>query len=178
MGGTKNREEKKKKAHVYSYVTTCLAVKCFYKPEGGVPPQKWRLQSVADPNPCCRSSGASGGANKGPAIVDKRNQVLECPHCDRTFQQVQRYREHIAKKHAEEPSTDAGDTAADSVPIKVLPALLWLHCVKVCFCGAADTDRHIASGINGINSHPTCCIAAGYYHAARQQGWLLHRKVA
>ena len=62
---------------------------------------------------CC-SSGASGGANKGPAVVDKRNQVLECPHCDREFKQVQRYREHIAKKHPNE-QTDSADATAEHV---------------------------------------------------------------
>ena len=33
------------------------------------------------------SSGAGGGG-KGPAAVDKRNQELPCPHCDRVFKQV------------------------------------------------------------------------------------------
>lgn len=63
---------------------------------------------------CC-SSGASGGANKGPAVIDKRNQVLECPHCDREFKQVQRYREHIAKKHPDEQATDSADSTAEHV---------------------------------------------------------------
>ena len=36
--------------------------------------------------PC--SSGGSGGGTKGPAMVDKRNQELPCPHCDRVFKQV------------------------------------------------------------------------------------------
>ena len=61
---------------------------------------------------CCCSSGAGGGANKGPAVVDKRNQVLECPHCEREFKQVQRYREHIAKKHPEEQATGSAESAA------------------------------------------------------------------
>ncbi len=60
------------------------------------------------------SSGASGGASKGPAVLDKRNQVLECPHCDRTFQQIQRYREHITKKHPEEQPQEARDAPASS----------------------------------------------------------------
>ena len=64
---------------------------------------------------CHCSSGASGGANKGPAVIDKRNQVLECPHCDRTFQQVQRYREHIAKKHAEEQAAASADQEPEAV---------------------------------------------------------------
>ena len=33
------------------------------------------------------SSGAGGGG-KGPAAVDKRNQEMPCPHCDRVFKQV------------------------------------------------------------------------------------------
>ena len=37
--------------------------------------------------PLC-SSGGSGGGTKGPAMVDKRNQELPCPHCDRVFKQV------------------------------------------------------------------------------------------
>ena len=37
------------------------------------------------------SSGAGGGG-KGPAMVDKRNAELPCPHCDRVFKQLQRYR--------------------------------------------------------------------------------------
>ena len=70
--------------------------------------------------------------------------MLECPHCDRTFQQVQRYREHVAKKHAEKQSTDAADTAADSVPAaaKVRHVLHWLHFNKDCFC-VTCTDRQI-----------------------------------
>lgn len=93
------------------------------------------LCSVSPSSPDClvcsecwlhRSGG--GGGTKGPAVVDKRNVELECPHCDRTFKQVrsssavitpltvpflairhgrlvlhlqvQRFREHIQKKHA------------------------------------------------------------------------------
>ena len=33
-------------------------------------------------------SGGGGGGTKGPAVVDKRNQELPCPHCDRVFKQV------------------------------------------------------------------------------------------
>lgn len=79
---------------------------------------------------CCCSSGASGGANKGPAVVDKRNQVLECPHCDREFKQVQRYREHVAKKHPEEQATDCV-SAAEPVPAAA----------KVCMI--AQTGRNV-----------------------------------
>ena len=62
------------------------------------------------------SSGASGGSNKGPAVIDKRNQVLECPHCDREFKQVQRFREHIAKHHPDVAAADSAESAAESVP--------------------------------------------------------------
>ena len=53
--------------------------------------------------------------------MDKRNQILECPHCDRTFQQTQRYREHIAKKHAEEvqESSDAGDASIGPAQVSI-----------------------------------------------------------
>ena len=100
MGGVRNLEEKKKAAKVFS--------------SGG------------------------GGGTKGPSVLDKRNQELPCPHCDRVFKQarrkrrgrrdgertqidrdrarlrstslslrlpfscqVQRYREHLASKHAD-----------------------------------------------------------------------------
>ncbi|KAK9809193.1 hypothetical protein WJX72_011126 [[Myrmecia] bisecta] len=55
------------------------------------------------------SSGAGGGS-KGPGLVDKRDQERPCPHCDRTFKQVQRLKEHIAKKHP--PEDEGGDDAA------------------------------------------------------------------
>ena len=37
-------------------------------------------------------SSGGGGGTKGPAVVDKRNQELTCPHCDRVFKQVRRGR--------------------------------------------------------------------------------------
>ena len=49
---------------------------------------------------CC--SGGSGGGTKGPSVVDKRNQQLQCPYCERVFQQKQRYSTHIDTKHAQE----------------------------------------------------------------------------
>lgn len=64
----------------------------------------------------CYSSGAAGGSNKGPAVVDKRNQVLVCPHCDREFKQLQRYREHIARHHPDVSAADAAESATESVP--------------------------------------------------------------
>eukprot|EP00775_Hariotina_reticulata_P004412 gene4412-4665_t len=79
MGGIKNRDEKRKKAHVYS-------------------------------------SGGGGGA-KGPSVVDKRGQEEKCPHCDRTFKQNSRLKEHILKQHpqqaeAPEPTAAAPPAAA------------------------------------------------------------------
>lgn len=78
---------------------------------------------------CC-SSGASGGSNKGPAVVDKRNQVLECPHCDREFKQVQRYRDHIAKHHPDVPAADAAESATESVPGALKVSMFsTIHCI-------------------------------------------------
>lgn len=37
-------------------------------------------------------SSGGGGGTKGPAVVDKRNQELKCPHCDRVFKQVRERR--------------------------------------------------------------------------------------
>lgn len=103
---------------------------------------------------CCYSSGAGGGANKGPAVVDKRNQVLECPHCDREFKQVQRYREHIVKKHPEEQATGSAEAAAEPAlnASKVhmtlhLAQLLIMYSVLLCFelaikwLASTGTDR-------------------------------------
>ena len=42
------------------------------------------------------SGGGSGG--KGPALIDKRNQELPCPHCDRTFKQVCSPSRHILQR--------------------------------------------------------------------------------
>ena len=80
MGHITNREEKKKAARVFS----CASFSADF--------------STAKPFSCCmiewrgshplilRSGG--GGGTKGPAVVDKRNVELDCPHCDRTFKQV------------------------------------------------------------------------------------------
>lgn len=117
MGGTKNKEEKKKKAHVYAYAIAYLMIA---KADCNTP----QLHHI-----CCRS-GAAGGANKGPAVVDKRNQTLECPHCDRSFQQVQRYREHIAKKHPpeEQQEDESGASGASNAvaPQAQVAFALWL----------------------------------------------------
>lgn len=42
-----------------------------------------------------------GGGSKGPAVVDKRNQELKCPHCDRVFKQNDRLKQHIDNQHSE-----------------------------------------------------------------------------
>ena len=48
-------------------------------------------------------SGAAGMSNKGvDKPTDKRNEDKPCPYCDRTFKQLDRLRQHIEKKHAEE----------------------------------------------------------------------------
>ena len=99
---------------------------------------------------CCDcSSGASGGANKGPAVVDKRNQVLECPHCDRTFQQVQRYREHIAKKHPEESAQDKDDDAPTADAQVVLHS--WCTCLLEPYTSISSFDVW----------HLPCCCCRG-----------------
>jgi ATP-dependent RNA helicase DHX57 len=66
------------------------------------------------------SSGGGGGA-KGPSVLDKRGQEEKCPHCDRTFKQSGRLKDHIAKQHAaegggdgQEASTSAADAAGPS----------------------------------------------------------------
>ncbi|CAG9465122.1 unnamed protein product [Pedinophyceae sp. YPF-701] len=58
-------------------------------------------------------SRGGGGGTKGPAVVDKRNQELPCPHCDRIFKQKQRLTEHIKKQHPEEEAA-ATEEAAES----------------------------------------------------------------
>ena len=46
------------------------------------------------------TSGA-GGSSKGPSTIDKRNQELQCPHCDRIFKQTGRLQDHIKSRHGE-----------------------------------------------------------------------------
>eukprot|EP00208_Stichococcus_sp_RCC1054_P007321 CAMPEP_0206144812 /NCGR_PEP_ID=MMETSP1473-20131121/25453_1 /ASSEMBLY_ACC=CAM_ASM_001109 /TAXON_ID=1461547 /ORGANISM="Stichococcus sp, Strain RCC1054" /LENGTH=226 /DNA_ID=CAMNT_0053540783 /DNA_START=230 /DNA_END=907 /DNA_ORIENTATION=+ len=63
-------------------------------------------------------SSGGGGGMKGPATVDKRlGAEMPCPYCDRVFKQPNRYKEHIAKKHAEDVAAAEGggaDGAADT----------------------------------------------------------------
>lgn len=33
-------------------------------------------------------SSGGGGGTKGPSVIDKRNQEMQCPHCDRAFKQA------------------------------------------------------------------------------------------
>jgi hypothetical protein len=58
----------------------------------------------------CR--GGSGGGTKGASIIDKRKQEFPCPHCDRTFQQKDRFRAHLESKHAEEEAAAAADASS------------------------------------------------------------------
>lgn len=47
-------------------------------------------------------------------MVDKRNQQLQCPYCERVFQQKQRYSNHIDTKHAEEHAAAQEEEASTS----------------------------------------------------------------
>lgn len=57
-------------------------------------------------------------APQGPSKVDKRNQELPCPHCDRIFKQKQRLDQHIANQHADaaEEQPDAASSSAPAAP--------------------------------------------------------------
>jgi len=57
----------------------------------------------------CSSGG--GGGSKGPSVIDKRNQELECPHCDRIFKQSGRLNDHIKKQHPETIGPEGGGGA-------------------------------------------------------------------
>ncbi|KAK9846310.1 hypothetical protein WJX81_001334 [Elliptochloris bilobata] len=66
------------------------------------------------------SGGGSGG--RGPAFVDKRSSLHPCPHCDRTFKQVQRYRDHLQSKHPEAAAAAEDGAEAQQAPALVAPA--------------------------------------------------------
>ena len=123
--------------------------------------------------PCCQKQevfphrSGGGGGTKGPAVVDKRNVELECPHCDRTFKQVrplfacinfllhpssckltwglylylqiQRYKEHIQKKHADAADADGTPTeeASSAAPVRSQPQQQVTHTAqhKLLLCG-------------------------------------------
>jgi len=55
-----------------------------------------------------QTSSGGGGGSKGPAVIDKRGQEDKCPHCDRTFKQSGRLRDHIARQHAAEAGLESG----------------------------------------------------------------------
>jgi ATP-dependent RNA helicase DHX57 len=57
-------------------------------------------------------SSGGGGGTKGPAVIDKRNQELKCPHCDRVFKQTGRLNDHIKRQHA---SADGGPDEKESI---------------------------------------------------------------
>lgn len=53
------------------------------------------------------------GSNlQGPATVDKRNQELACPHCDRIFKQSGRLNDHIKKQHSDAEGASTSNGAA------------------------------------------------------------------
>lgn len=57
------------------------------------------------------ASGATGGS-KGPSVIDKRNQELKCPHCERIFKQSGRLNDHMKKQHsAVQPGGDGQRSA-------------------------------------------------------------------
>lgn len=47
-------------------------------------------------------------------MVDKRNQQLPCPYCERVFQQKERYNKHIESKHAEEQAAALEEEEANT----------------------------------------------------------------
>ena len=56
-------------------------------------------------------TSGGGGGSKGPSVIDKRGQELQCPHCQRVFKQSGRLQDHIKRQHAdlgasETPSED------------------------------------------------------------------------
>ena len=80
MGHIKNREEKKKAARVFSCASFSAEFSIAESSSKNM--MEWRETYLH----ILRSGG--GGGTKGPAVVDKRNVELDCPHCDRTFKQV------------------------------------------------------------------------------------------
>ena len=82
------REEKKKKAHVYSCVSDLLASD-----------STCLSPSLAFIETCCvfYRSGAGGGGTRGPPPVDKRTLDEPCPFCDRTFKQVSSQARHCLR---------------------------------------------------------------------------------
>lgn len=55
--------------------------------------------------------------SQGPAILDKRNQELPCPHCNRVFKQKQRLDQHVQSQHADEAApSNASAKPAEAGP--------------------------------------------------------------
>ena len=118
MGGVKDREAKKKANHVYrcastfNYIRLLISTCMRYL---ALPCLLWIV-----------CSGGSGGGTKGPSVLDKRKQQLQCPYCERIFQHKDRYQTHLASKHADEvaeadaqgndvPEKDTGGCSVDKV---------------------------------------------------------------
>lgn len=83
MGGVRNREEKKKKAHVYRLPSPAWE-------KLAEPPCPSLLVARQSPHRslCLKTSSGGGGGTKGPEKLDKRNQEENCPYCDRIFKQA------------------------------------------------------------------------------------------
>jgi ATP-dependent RNA helicase DHX57 len=58
-------------------------------------------------------SSGGGGGTKGPSVLDKRGQELQCPHCDRIFKQTGRLNEHVKKQHSKEAGGEDAEDAED-----------------------------------------------------------------
>lgn len=52
-------------------------------------------------------------------MVDKRNQQLQCPYCERVFQQKERYQKHIDTKHAEDHAAAQEEAEASTSQVEV-----------------------------------------------------------
>jgi len=54
--------------------------------------------------------------------VDKRDQELPCPHCDRIFKQKDRLSQHIQKQHPDAGGAEDGDAGAGGAGPSRAPA--------------------------------------------------------
>jgi ATP-dependent RNA helicase DHX57 len=125
MGGIKNKDLKRAANKVFTYVQTfILAIKLnsrhsfpYWLPMCSPSPATTHFQLPFFSIHTCRSGG--GGGSKGPSIIDKRNQELQCPHCQRIFKQPNRLQDHIKKQHstiteADDDEDNKGDGSSTS----------------------------------------------------------------